>query len=97
GLTRRRAWGGGPVDISGSAGVPLQLDHPAVQDAMAKACAAASAVGLPSCLGIPFSPDVQIEWAARGARLLIATGDVNALCGATTEKLNALRKAAGSA
>ncbi len=87
----------GPADISGSAGVPLQIDHPAVQDAMDKACAAASAVGLPSCLGIPFSPDVQIEWAARGARLLVATGDVNALCGATTEKLNALRTAAGAA
>ena len=87
----------GPADISGSVGVPLQIDHPAVQDAMAKVCAAASAAGLPSCLAIPFPPDVQLEWAARGARLLVATVDVNALCDATTEKLNALRKAAESA
>ncbi len=83
----------GPADISASAGVLLQIDHPTVQDAMGGVCDAAAAAGLGTCLAIPCPPAVQARWAKRGARLMIAAGDVATLRQALLDRLKAVQDA----
>jgi 2-keto-3-deoxy-L-rhamnonate aldolase RhmA len=56
----------GPADLAGAlVGVPGQVQHPTVMDAIATICASARAAGLP--VGIGMGPDV--EYAIRVAKL----------------------------
>ena len=61
----------GPNDLSGSAGVLRQHDHPVVRGAIDRILKAASARGVAVCTGVTLPLEQQHEWIARGARLAL--------------------------
>jgi len=69
----------GPVDLSISLGVPHQLDHPKVQDAIKKTQVAAENAGkvAGSCIygGDMFLPDIYKKFVDAGYRFLLIGGD----------------------
>ncbi len=85
----------GPNDLSGSAGVLRQHDHPTVRGAIEKVLSAASAKGVAVCTGITLPLERQREWIARGARLTLLTSDVELLAGGAGAVVTAARAAFG--
>ena len=81
----------GPNDLSGSAGVLRQHDHPVVRGAIDKILSAASARGVAVCTGITLPLEQQQDWIARGARLALLTSDVELLAGGAAGILAAAR------
>ena len=71
----------GPNDLSGSAGVLRQHDHPVVRGAIDRILKAASARGVAVCTGVTLPLEQQHDWIARGARLALLTSDVELLAG----------------
>lgn len=82
----------GPNDLSGSAGVMRQHDHPVVRDAIDRILRAATARGLAVCTGVTLPPEKQGDWVGRGARLALVTSDVELLAKGGAEALEACRK-----
>jgi 2-keto-3-deoxy-L-rhamnonate aldolase RhmA len=85
----------GPNDLSGSAGVLRQHDHPAVRGAIDTILRAASARGVAVCTGITLPLERQADWIARGARLALLTSDVELLAGGAAGILAAARAKLG--
>lgn len=69
----------GPNDLSGSAGLLRQHDHPTVRGAIESILAAAKAKGKAVCTGITLPADRQRDWVARGARMMLVTADIDLL------------------
>jgi 2-keto-3-deoxy-L-rhamnonate aldolase RhmA len=85
----------GPNDLSGSAGLLRQHDHPTVRKAIDQVLGAASARGVAVCTGITLPLERQQEWIARGARLTLLTSDVELLAGGAAAAVQAARAAFG--
>ena len=83
----------GPNDLSGSAGVLRQHDHPVVRGAIDRILKAASARGIAVCTGVTLPLEQQHDWIARGARLALLTSDVELLAGGAAAALAAARAA----
>ena len=67
----------GPNDLSGSAGVLRQHDHPVVADAIDRVLKAANARGVAVCPGVVVAPDKAKALALRGMRLMLCTADLD--------------------
>ena len=83
----------GPNDLSGSAGLLRQHDHPVVSGAIDKILRAASARGVAVCTGITLPADQQRQSIERGARLALVTTDVDLLVNGAADHLAAARTA----
>ncbi|MEY4680824.1 MAG: HpcH/HpaI aldolase family protein [Alphaproteobacteria bacterium] len=66
----------GPMDMSATAGLLGQLEHPTMLAAMDKVFDAARATKLAVCMGFYLPPEQQPRWVAKGARLVIAADDL---------------------
>ena len=69
----------GPMDMSATAGLLGQLDHPVMVAAMDKVFDAARARSLAVCMGFYLPPEQQPKWVAKGARFVIAADDLTNL------------------
>ena len=69
----------GPMDLSLSAGLLGQLEHPTIKTAIDHICEAARKRSLPVCLGMAVPPEEQAYWVNKGARLVIASDDLQVL------------------
>jgi 2-keto-3-deoxy-L-rhamnonate aldolase RhmA len=85
----------GPNDLSGSAGVLRQHDHPVVRGAIDKVLRAASARGVAVCTGVTLPLEQQQDWIVRGARLALLTSDTELLAGGAAGVLAAARAKLG--
>src|SRR5262245_28428011 len=65
----------GPTDLSGSAGVLRQFNHPTVTAAIDKVLARCRAKRLPVCSGVAFAPEIMAGWVAKGANFVLAMED----------------------
>ena len=81
----------GPTDLSGSAGVLRQFDHPVVVAAIDKVIARARAKGIPVCAGIAFPPDIMRGWVAKGANFVLAMEDSTLLRQGASDALTQMR------
>ncbi|MDI7277182.1 MAG: aldolase/citrate lyase family protein [Anaerolineae bacterium] len=80
----------GPNDLSISLGVPGQIDHPAMQEAMARVVEAAARHGVASGLHVG---DLAVlrAWQARGMRLLMYSNDTGLLRQAAEQAVRTIR------
>ena len=69
----------GPMDMSATAGLLGQLEHPRMLAAMDQVFDAARAKGLAVCMGFYLPPEQQSRWVAKGARFVIAADDLTNL------------------
>ncbi len=81
----------GPNDLSGSAGLLRQHDHPTVKGALDRILAAAKARRIAVCTGITLSADKQGEWIEKGARMALVTSDIELLVNGTAAALKSVR------
>jgi 2-keto-3-deoxy-L-rhamnonate aldolase RhmA len=77
----------GPYDMSATAGVLGDIAHPRMVAAMDKVFAAAKAKGLAVCMGFAMPPEQLLPWTEKGARLVIAADDLQALRNGVTRDL----------
>ena len=82
----------GPTDLSGSAGVLRQFDHPIVVDGMTKVIKAARARQMPASIGITFADDQMQKWFQIGANFIFCCDDVGLLTGGAKKVLANLRQ-----
>jgi 2-keto-3-deoxy-L-rhamnonate aldolase RhmA len=82
----------GPNDLSGSAGVLRQHDHPTVKSAIDRILAIGKARGIAVCTGITLPAEQQSDWIDRGARMALVTSDVELLVKGTAGALAAVRQ-----
>lgn len=68
----------GPFDLSGSLGLPGQVSHPTVQEAIAKVEAAAQKAGIPLGISVPNYP-TAMKLMERGYRFFVIGADVEYL------------------
>ena len=80
----------GPNDLSGSAGLLRQHDHPTVKGAIDRLLAIAKRRGVAVCTGITLPSDKQAEWIAAGARMALLTSDVELLAKGTARALQSV-------
>jgi 2-keto-3-deoxy-L-rhamnonate aldolase RhmA len=85
----------GPNDLSGSAGLLRQHDHPTVKGAIETIIAAAKAKGVPVCMGVSTPADEQAALIETGVRVLIVTSDLELLVRGVDRELAAGRAALG--
>ena len=85
----------GPNDLSGSAGLLRQHDHPIVKGALDRILATAKARGVAVCTGITLPADKQGEWIERGARMALVTSDLELLVNGTAAALESVRPLRG--
>ncbi|MBV9219918.1 MAG: hypothetical protein JOY94_10920 [Methylobacteriaceae bacterium] len=69
----------GPNDLSGSAGLLRQHDHPTVKGAIDRILATGKARGVAVCTGITLPLEQQTEWIERGARMTLVASDTELL------------------
>src|SRR6185312_4154546 len=81
----------GPTDMSGSAGVLRQFNHPVVVDCITKVLTAAKKRKLPACLGVTRPDEETRRWAALGANFMVTCEDVSALGTAVQRSLDHMR------
>ena len=67
----------GPNDMSGTAGVFRDPQHPRIMAAIDTIAAKASARGIPVCLGVNTPASAQRGWVAKGVRILTVAADVD--------------------
>jgi 2-keto-3-deoxy-L-rhamnonate aldolase RhmA len=85
----------GPTDLSGSAGVLRQFEHPIVTEALTKVIDAARKRKLPACLGV-VRPDAETrKWIALGANFMVTCEDVSLLGTAARQSLDHMRSVVG--
>lgn len=85
----------GPNDLSGSAGLLRQLDHPTVRTAHDLIVAKAAAHGIPLCLGVNTPASQNKQWVEKGVRVLMVTSDIELLAGGGSAALRATKEALG--
>jgi 2-keto-3-deoxy-L-rhamnonate aldolase RhmA len=81
----------GPTDLSGSAGVLRQFEHPVVVDSIAKVLGAAKKRKLPACLGVIRPDEETRKWQSLGASFMVTCEDVSALGTAVRSSLDHMR------
>jgi len=82
----------GPTDLSGSAGVLRQFQHPTVVDGMTAVIEAARARQMPASIGITF-PDAEMQkWYSAGANFIFCCEDVSLLASQAGETLANMRR-----
>jgi 2-keto-3-deoxy-L-rhamnonate aldolase RhmA len=82
----------GPMDLSATAGLLGQLDHPTIVSAFDKVFAAARQQGMAACMGFSVAPEHQAKWVAKGARFAIAGDDLGALRDGVDQSLRQSRE-----
>jgi 4-hydroxy-2-oxoheptanedioate aldolase len=85
----------GPMDLSISAGVPRQVDHPLVTNAIESVMAKCHSRGIAVCAGLS-APAVAADRVARGVVFILTGTDYRLLQDAALAKLEALRSAIGA-
>ncbi len=85
----------GPNDMSGTAGLMRQTQHPTIRGAIDRIIATAAARRLPVCLGVNTRADQQAALVQRGVRVLLVTSDLELLAGGARAALTATRAALG--
>lgn len=85
----------GPNDLSGSVGMLRQVDHPTILAAIDKICAAAKARNIPVCLGVTAPPETMKASVEKGARLVLATADLDLIIRGANAALAAARRSIG--
>lgn len=65
----------GPTDLSGSAGVLRQFEHPKVVAAIDTVLARCRAKRIPVCSGVAFPPEIMAGWVEKGANFVLAMED----------------------
>ena len=83
----------GPNDLSGTAGLLRQKDHPIVKGALDTIMTKTAAKGMPICLGVNTVPENMKNEVARGVRLMLVTSDLELLAGGGKAALVAAQKA----
>jgi 2-keto-3-deoxy-L-rhamnonate aldolase RhmA len=83
----------GPNDMSGTAGLFRNPNHPEVLAAVDRICKAASAEGIPVCLGVNTPAESQKGWVAKGIRILTVAADVELLAAGARNALKATQDA----
>ena len=83
----------GPNDLSGSAGLLRQMDHPTVRGAIDQVIEAASARGISVCMGVNSRASEQAALVRRGVRMLLVTSDTELLIAGSMALLRASREA----
>lgn len=82
----------GPTDLSGSAGVLRQFQHPAVVNGMTRVIEAARARQMPASIGITF-PDAEMhKWYSAGANFVFCCDDVSLLASQAGKTLANMRQ-----
>ena len=84
----------GPTDLSGSAGVLRQFQHPTVVDGMTTVINAARARQMPASIGITFADSEMHKWYAAGANFIFCGDDVSLLAAKAGEVLANMRRMA---
>ncbi len=87
----------GPNDMSGTAGLLRQLDHPTVRAAVDRVYAAARARKIPVCLGISQPAEAMPALAEAGVRMPIATVDLDLIARGAASALASAKRALGTA
>jgi 2-keto-3-deoxy-L-rhamnonate aldolase RhmA len=82
----------GPTDLSGSAGLLRQFDHPVIQQALDVIVARTKALGLPVCMGVTFDAETMLKWAAKGATFVLAAEDTTLLSKGASDALERMRR-----
>ncbi|HEY1722041.1 MAG TPA: aldolase/citrate lyase family protein [Magnetospirillaceae bacterium] len=83
----------GPNDLSGTAGLFRQKDHPTIKGALDTIMTKTAAKGLPICLGVNTPPANMKKEIARGVKLMLVTSDLELLAGGGRAALDAARQA----
>lgn len=81
----------GPNDLSGTAGLLRQLQHPTVQSALDRIIEAAAAHCVPVCFGLNTRADEQPDLVRRGVRVLLVASDIALLADGARSALQATR------
>jgi 4-hydroxy-2-oxoheptanedioate aldolase len=76
----------GTSDLSVSLGVPGELDHPSVQDAVRRTINACNRYGKIAIVGGAYRPDWLRLYVAMGVRMLLVGNDLSLLVGALRER-----------
>ncbi|HVY21062.1 MAG TPA: aldolase/citrate lyase family protein [Bauldia sp.] len=86
----------GPTDMSGTAGVLRQFDHPIMVKAIEAVLKAAKTRKLPACLGIDLSDSETRRMIKLGATMVLAGDDVGSLCTGLANSLEHMRAVTGT-
>jgi 2-keto-3-deoxy-L-rhamnonate aldolase RhmA len=81
----------GPTDLSGSAGVLRQFQHPTVVDGMTRVIKAAKARQMPASIGITFTDVEMNKWYGAGANFIFCCDDVTLLAAGAAKTLANMR------
>jgi 2-keto-3-deoxy-L-rhamnonate aldolase RhmA len=82
----------GPTDMSGSAGVLRQFNHPTVVKGMTSVINAAKARGLAASIGITFADEEMRKWHSQGANFVFCGDDVSLLAASAGKALANMRQ-----
>ena len=82
----------GPTDLSGSAGVLRQFQHPTVVDGMTRVIQAARARQMPASIGITFADAEMQKWYGMGANFIFCCDDVSLLAVQAARSLANMRQ-----
>lgn len=85
----------GPYDMSATAGLLGQVDHPRMVAAMDQVFDAARAHNLAVCMGFYMPPEQLRKWADKGARFVIAADDLTNLRNGVTRDLEGAKRLLG--
>ncbi|MFZ2339918.1 MAG: aldolase/citrate lyase family protein [Bacteroidales bacterium] len=85
----------GPHDLSCNLGVPEQYDHPVFKKAVEKIFMTARSAGIGAGIHVFYNDSVkwEIEWAGKGANLILHSGDINRFSQVIHDDISTLRKA----
>lgn len=83
----------GPNDLSGTAGLLRQHDHPTVKGAIERIVRTAKGRGLPVCLGVNTPAAAQAELVAKGVRVLLVASDLELIAAGSRAAVRATREA----
>jgi len=83
----------GPNDLSGTAGLLRQKDHPTVKNALETIMTKAKAAKMPICLGVNTTPENMPKEVGRGVKLMLVTSDLELLAGGGRAAFLAAKKA----
>lgn len=85
----------GPTDLSGSAGVLRQFEHPVVVDSVTKVLTAAKERKMPACLGVIRPDDETRKWVELGANFMVTCEDVSVFGKVLSDSLAHMRAVVG--
>ena len=84
----------GPHDLSCNLGVPEQYDHPLFKDAVEKILKTARRAGVGAGIHVFYNESVksEINWAEKGANLILHSGDINRFAQVMHDEISTLRQ-----